>query len=708
MSGGARGERDAASAATSGERSGSLARVVPVALALGLLAGGLSATLDALPASAAAVTGVTFSGSSMAAGATHTTWTISFTPATALTDADTISVTFAAGFALPASPAVTLGAGFTCTTPPAIGSTSGQTVTINLTGSVCTFGSSETLTIKGITNPAVAGSYPNTSFSVATSVDSAGSPTANVVITGVEDVTFSGSSMLGGATNTTWTIGFNVGRGSSGPDTIVVVFASGFVIPASPAVALGAAFTGCTGSTTASASATTVTISVGAGCTLAADASATLTIGDITNPPAGSYANSLFSVTADTETAGSPAANVVIIAAPDGSGTISASPTSVPVGSSGDTFVFTYTAAPGGLNSGELELTVPTGWSTPSITPSAPGYVTSTCGVVSVGTFTIIVSNVTLAAGASCTITYGSRAGGGPGVFAPSAPNTYLFTTVEMSTVTGALTDLASSPGLSTGTPSLTQIYGTDGIGTSIAISQAEFPKSGSAKAVVLARSTFSDALAGGPLAAQEGGPLLITPGASISASLDPRVLTEIERVLPLGGTVYILGGDLALSPDIDTTLEGLGFNVVREAGVDEFATAVDIAEQLGNPTTIFEATGLDFHDALSAVPATIEAHGAILLTNGCVPVPRDIRLHPRAPRRHSVRHRRTGCCSRGRHRRDRDLMVRTNSTHRPRWRATSSPMRLFSARRRRLSSPTHSPVGSSWRLVVASDRSFL
>jgi len=596
-------------------RRSRLARIVPIALALGLVAGGLGAALDALPASAAPVSGVTFSAPSKVAGAT-TTWTVSFTPATALTDADTISVTFPEGFVIPASPAVTLGS---CTTSPTSGSRSGQTVAINLTGSVCTFGSPETLTIAGITNPAAAGSYPKTSFTVATSADGPGSPTADVVITGVAAVTFSGSSMLGGATNTTWTIGFNAGlSGSSGPDTIVVVFAPGFRIPTIPTVGLGAAFTGCTAPTTALTSATTVTISVGAGCTLAAHASATLTIAGITNPAAGSYANTLFSVTADGESVSSPAANVVIIAAPDGSGALSVSPTSVPVGSSGDTLVFTYTAATGGLSSGELEMTVPTGWSTPSVISSAAGYVTSTCGVVSVVSSTITISDVTLAAGASCTITYGSKAGGGPGAFAPSISNTYPFTTVEMSTGSGFLTGLASSPGLTTGTPSLTQIYGVDAIGTSVAISEAAFPTKGSAGGVVLARDDFfSDALAGGPLAAQVGGPLLITPGASISSSLDPRVLAEIQRVLPVGKTVYILGGDLALSPNIDATLQGLGYTVVREAGADEYATAVDIAEQLGNPATIFEATGLDFYDALSAVPAAVEEHGAILLTNG-------------------------------------------------------------------------------------------
>jgi L,D-peptidoglycan transpeptidase YkuD (ErfK/YbiS/YcfS/YnhG family) len=170
---------------------------------------------------------------------------------------------------------------------------------------------------------------------------------------------------------------------------------------------------------------------------------------------------------------------------------------------------------------------------------------------------------------------------------------------------------------------SVQRLYGTDAVGTSIAASQAEFPSPGSAQALVLARSDFfSDALAGGPLAAKVGGPLLITPGASLSTSLDPRVQAEIQRVLPVGRTIYILGGDVALSPDIDTALHGLGYVTQRIAGADEYATAVDIAQALGNPTTIFEATGLAFQDALSAVPAAITEHGAILLTDGTTQAP--------------------------------------------------------------------------------------
>jgi putative cell wall-binding protein len=167
----------------------------------------------------------------------------------------------------------------------------------------------------------------------------------------------------------------------------------------------------------------------------------------------------------------------------------------------------------------------------------------------------------------------------------------------------------------------MVRIAGGDAIATGIAVSQASFPNPGTARAVVLARSDFySDALAGGPFAAAKNGPLLITPGAP--AGLDDRVRAEIQRVLPGGGTVYLLGGPLALSPDIDTTLSSLGFHPVRVAGPNLYATAIAIAEQLGNPGIIFEATGLDFADALSAVPAAIRSHGAIVLTNGSAQSP--------------------------------------------------------------------------------------
>ena len=117
-----------------------------------------------------------------------------------------------------------------------------------------------------------------------------------------------------------------------------------------------------------------------------------------------------------------------------------------------------------------------------------------------------------------------------------------------------------------------------------------------------------------------------LTPGAALSATLDPRVLAEIQRVIPAGHLVVILGGPLALSPSIDAALVALGYTVSRVQGANQFATAVSIADGiglgLGSAPRIFEATGLHFADALSAVPAAIQNFGAILLTNGATQSP--------------------------------------------------------------------------------------
>jgi len=274
---------------------------------------------------------VSFFGSSMTAGATGTTWTVDFTTSTPLVAGDEIAVTFPAGFSVP-SGTVVLGPAFTaagCTYSSAL--SSGTTVVIVLAGGACALpASSVTLQITGITNPA-AGTYDNTLFYVSTTFDTAGSPAADVVITGVGvvtppapntvyGVTFSGSSMSGGATNTTWTVGFTTSdpNGALGPGyAISVTFAAGFVIPLNPAVTLGSGFYGCTATpqATAVASGTTVLITLGAGCHLNASTSATVTIAGITNPAAGSYANTSFAVSTSVDFAASPAAAVAITGA---------------------------------------------------------------------------------------------------------------------------------------------------------------------------------------------------------------------------------------------------------------------------------------------------------------------------------------------------------------------------------------------------------
>jgi len=161
-------------------------------------------------------------------------------------------------------------------------------------------------------------------------------------------------------------------------------------------------------------------------------------------------------------------------------------------------------------------------------------------------------------------------------------------------------------------TGAVRRLDGADRDATAAAVSQASFPSAGSAAAVVLASDAgYPDALAGTPLAAAKRAPLLLTP----PSGLTPTVSAEISRAAPTGSTVYVLGGDAALSSSIDGQIQTLGDNPQRVAGSDRFATAVAIAGALGDPKVILEASGLDFPDALSAGAAASKVAGAVLLT---------------------------------------------------------------------------------------------
>jgi hypothetical protein len=161
----------------------------------------------------------------------------------------------------------------------------------------------------------------------------------------------------------------------------------------------------------------------------------------------------------------------------------------------------------------------------------------------------------------------------------------------------------------------ITRIAGNDRLHTSILVSQNSFPGAGSAPAAVVANAErFADALAGAPLAAAKNGPLLLSP----SDNLTGEIATELKRVVKPGGTIYLLGGEAALSRTVNDHARSLGFQTVRYSGADRFETAVAIAKDgLGNPTTILFATGHDFPDALAGGAAAAKAGAAILLTNG-------------------------------------------------------------------------------------------
>jgi putative cell wall-binding protein len=193
-------------------------------------------------------------------------------------------------------------------------------------------------------------------------------------------------------------------------------------------------------------------------------------------------------------------------------------------------------------------------------------------------------------------------------------------TSQDAAAITSAAYTITAAAGGGTGgtTPTVpatpVRLSGSDRFGTAIAASQVEFPTAGTAGAVVLARSDdYPDALVGTALAAAKNAPLLFANGGLLTLATQ----AEIQRVLPAGGTVYLLGGLAAIPASVATSLTSLGFVPVRYAGTDRFGTALAVADALNDPSTVLLATGVNFPDALAAGPAAAHLHGVVLLTNG-------------------------------------------------------------------------------------------
>lgn len=165
----------------------------------------------------------------------------------------------------------------------------------------------------------------------------------------------------------------------------------------------------------------------------------------------------------------------------------------------------------------------------------------------------------------------------------------------------------------SSGSPFVHRIAGQDRIATAIALSADRFDGGQAASAILASAATFPDAIAGGPLAVARGGPLLLTP----TDHLDPRVASELERTLPPGSDVLVLGGSGAISEDVVSAVRDLGLHPRRIAGANRFETAVAIADEIGDHELVAIADGRSFREALVAGAAAAARGGVVVLTDG-------------------------------------------------------------------------------------------
>jgi hypothetical protein len=163
------------------------------------------------------------------------------------------------------------------------------------------------------------------------------------------------------------------------------------------------------------------------------------------------------------------------------------------------------------------------------------------------------------------------------------------------------------------------RVWGQTALGTAVATSRYNFADNGvtdnlrvQAQAVVLSRDDmYFDALGGSALAVSKQGPLLITPPGSLHGQTE----AEIQRILGGSGIVYLLGGTLALSANVENRLKALGYTTIRLWGQNEYETAIEVAKAItSNPTAVIIATSLKYYDALAAGAAAGANPGTVIV----------------------------------------------------------------------------------------------
>ncbi|WNB92676.1 cell wall-binding repeat-containing protein [Bacillus sp. NEB1478] len=146
--------------------------------------------------------------------------------------------------------------------------------------------------------------------------------------------------------------------------------------------------------------------------------------------------------------------------------------------------------------------------------------------------------------------------------------------------------------------PGLKRIGGKDRYEVSTGISQELDKIDAYSDTVIITRGDlYTDALSGGPLAASEGAPVLLTA----TKALPSNTVTELKRLKP--GKAIILGGTGSVSTNVENQLKSLGIQTIeRIGGKDRFAVSAGVAEKVADYTdTAIIASGMNFPDALSA-----------------------------------------------------------------------------------------------------------
>jgi putative cell wall-binding protein len=132
---------------------------------------------------------------------------------------------------------------------------------------------------------------------------------------------------------------------------------------------------------------------------------------------------------------------------------------------------------------------------------------------------------------------------------------------------------------------------------------------------VIATGRNFPDALSAGAAAAASGSALLLVEPTTLPSAIR-------NEVIRLGATrAVIAGGTSAVSDAVAKALRNLGVDVERMGGADRFDTAALLSKRFfpNGAETVYVATGINYPDALAAVPAAAIDGAPILLVSDTI-----------------------------------------------------------------------------------------
>ena len=182
----------------------------------------------------------------------------------------------------------------------------------------------------------------------------------------------------------------------------------------------------------------------------------------------------------------------------------------------------------------------------------------------------------------------------------------------------GAVSDTVAREleGFTTGT--VTRLAGADRYGTAARVATEAFA-SPVAQVLIATGSGFADALAGGSVGAKTDSPVLLVTRDRLPA----ETAAALRQLQPRD--IAVIGGTSAVSDAVVQALQqyAVGGAVTRLSGSDRYATAARLAQAYWPQTAsvVYLATGRNFPDALSGVPAAGRDSAPLLLVEPtCMP----------------------------------------------------------------------------------------